>query len=121
MRQILTLALLFSTIRLATPLVLAALGGLYSERSGVINIALEGLLLAGAFTAASVTYYAHSPWIGLVAAMAAGANVAHILALSCSCLEAYQVASRTGTHLRLIGFAAVHSGASFLSSGWDAG
>ena len=86
MRQIFTLQLLFSTIRLSTPLVLAALGGLYSERSGVINIALEGLLLSGAFTAASVTYYAgssaapwlpagytqFSPWVGLAAAILAG-------------------------------------------------
>ena len=76
MRQIFSLSLLFSTIRLSTPLVLAAIGGLYSERSGVINIALEGLLLAGAFTAASVTYYAHSPWVGLGSAMVAGAAVA---------------------------------------------
>ena len=83
MRQLLTLSLLFSTLRLATPLVLAALGGLYSERSGVINIALEGLLLAGAFTAASVTYFAHSPWVGLGAAMVAGAMVAAVLALAC--------------------------------------
>ena len=73
MRQILTLSLLFSTIRLSTPLVLAAIGGLYSERAGVINIALEGLLLAGAFTAASVTYYAHSPLVGLSSAIVAGA------------------------------------------------
>ena len=59
--------LLFSTIRLATPLLFAALGGLFSERSGVINIALEGLLLAGAFTAAVVTYETSNPYIGFVA------------------------------------------------------
>ena len=63
---------MFSTIRLATPLVWAAIGGLYSERSGVINVALEGLMLAGAFTAAAVTFYAGSPWAGLAAAMLAG-------------------------------------------------
>jgi ABC-type uncharacterized transport system permease subunit len=44
--DIFTLALVFSTIRLATPLVFAAMGGLFSERAGIINVALEGLLLA---------------------------------------------------------------------------
>ncbi|MDX6385234.1 MAG: ral nucleoside transport system permease protein [Blastocatellia bacterium] len=117
MRQILTLALVFSTIRLATPLVLAALGGLYSERSGVINIALEGLLLAGAFTAASVTYYAHSPWVGLLAAMIAGAFVAYILAVACIRFKADQVVTGTGINILFIGLPAVLSGALFLSSG----
>lgn len=117
MRQILTLSLLFSTIRLATPLVLAALGGLYSERSGVINIALEGLLLAGAFTAASVTYYAHSPWVGLGAAIIAGAMVASILALACIRFKADQVVTGTGINILFIGLPAVLSGALFLSSG----
>jgi simple sugar transport system permease protein len=117
MRQIFTLALVFSTIRLATPLVLAALGGLYSERSGVINIALEGLLLAGAFTAASVTYYAHSPWVGLGAAMLAGGFVAYILALACIRFKADQVVTGTGINILFIGLPAVLSGALFLSSG----
>ncbi len=117
MRQIFTISLLFSTIRLATPLVLAALGGLYSERSGVINIALEGLMLAGAFTAASVTFFAHSPWVGLGAAMLAGALVAYVIALACIRFKADQVVTGTGINIMFIGLPAVLSGALFLSSG----
>src|SRR5436189_2951027 len=117
MRQIFTFQLLFSTIRLSTPLVLAALGVLYSERSGVINIALEGLLLAGAFTAASVTYYASSPWVGLGAAIVAGAAVAAILAVACIRFRADQVVTGTGINILFIGLPAVLSGALFLSSG----
>ena len=117
MRQILTFSLLFSTIRMATPLVLAALGGLYSERSGVINIALEGLLLAGAFTAAAVTYYAQSPWVGLGAAIVAGAAVAALLAVACIRFKADQVVTGTGINILFIGLPAVLSGALFLSSG----
>src|SRR3989475_10866520 len=117
MRQIFTVSLLFSTIRLATPLVLAAIGGLYSERSGVINIALEGLMLAGAFTAASVTFYAHSSWVGLLAAMLAGAMVAYIIALACIRFKADQVMTGTGINIMFIGLRAVLSGALSLSSG----
>src|SRR5947199_5893329 len=115
MRQIFTLSMLFSTIRLSTPLVLAALGGLYSERSGVINIALEGLLLAGAFTAASVTFYAHSPWIGLGAAILAGAAVAAIIAIACIRFKADQVVTGTGINILFIGLPAVLCGSLFLS------
>jgi simple sugar transport system permease protein len=76
MADLLTISLVFSTIRLSTPLVLAALGGMFSERSGVINIALEGMMLAGAFTAAAMTYSTGSPWTGLAAAIGAGLLVA---------------------------------------------
>lgn len=96
---------------------LAALGGLYSERSGVINIALEGLLLAGAFTAASVTYYAHNPWVGLGSAIVAGAAVAAIIAVACIRYKADQVVTGTGINILFIGLPAVLSGALFLSSG----
>src|SRR5215210_7981869 len=111
MNDIFNVGLLLSAMRLATPLLLAALGGMFSERAGVINIALEGLLLAGAFTAASVTWYAGSPWAGLLAAMAAGAAVA------CIRYRADQVVSGTAINILLLGVPALLSGAFFLSTG----
>ncbi|MGB9178115.1 MAG: ABC transporter permease [Pyrinomonadaceae bacterium] len=117
MRDILNISLLFSTIRLATPLVLAALGGLYSERSGVINIALEGLMLAGAFTAAAVTHYANNPWLGLLAGICAGVLLASIHAVLCIRFRADQVVTGAGINILMIGLPAFLSGALFLSSG----
>lgn len=117
MSELFTIALIFSTIRTATPLVLAALGGLYSERAGVINIALEGLMLAGAFTAAAVTHYAGSPWIGLLAGMGAGVAVAAIHAVACIRFNADQVVSGTAINILMTGVPAMLSGALFLSSG----
>jgi ABC-type uncharacterized transport system permease subunit len=117
MRSILTLSLVFSTIRLATPLVWAAIGGLYSERSGVINIALEGLMLAGAFTAAAVTFYTHSAWIGVGAAAIAAAFFASLLAVVCIRFQANEVVAGTGINILFLGLPAVLSGALFLSSG----
>src|SRR5688572_33326604 len=72
----------FATVRSATPLIFAALGGLFSERSGVINIALEGLMLAGAFTAAVVTLQTHNPYLGFVTGLAAGAVLALVYAVA---------------------------------------
>jgi ABC-type uncharacterized transport system permease subunit len=117
MSEIFNLGLLFSAIRLATPLLLAALGGMFSERSGVINIALEGLMLAGAFTAASVTWYAASPWVGLLSAIIAGAAIALIHAVACIRYRADQVVSGTAINILLTGVPALLSGAFFLSSG----
>ncbi|HKS10167.1 MAG TPA: ABC transporter permease [Pyrinomonadaceae bacterium] len=125
MRDIFTLSLIASTIRLATPLVLAALGGLFSERSGVINIALEGKMLAGAFTAAAVTYAADSklgmgnasPWIGLLAGLMAGLFIAVIYAVSCIKFKADQVVSGAAINILMLGIPGFLSGAFFLSSG----
>ncbi len=61
------LQILDSAVRLMTPLLLACLAGLYSERSGVFDIGLEGKMLMAAFTAASVAYATGSAWLGLLA------------------------------------------------------
>ena len=117
MTRILSLSILFSTVRLATPLLLAALGGLVSERSGVINIALEGLMLAGAFTSAAVTYYTGSPWIGLLAGIAAGVFIALLHAVACIQFDANQVVSGTAVNILMFGVPTLLSGALFDSTG----
>jgi ABC-type uncharacterized transport system permease subunit len=117
MTDIFNVGLFLSALRLATPLLLAALGGLFSERAGVINIALEGLMLAGAFTAASVTWYAQSPWVGLVSAVLAGAAIAGVHAVACIRYRADQVVSGTAINILMTGVPALLSGAFFLSSG----
>ena len=117
MSEIFTVSLIFSTIRLSTPLILAAIGGMFSERSGVINIALEGMMLAGAFTAAAVTYAAGNPFIGLFAGMAAGLAIAAIHAVACIRYRADQVVTGTAINILMIGIPGFLSGAFFLSSG----
>jgi simple sugar transport system permease protein len=117
MKDIFTFAILFSTVRLATPLLLAALGGLFSERSGVINIALEGLMLAGAFTSATVTHYVGNPWIGLLAAITAGCLVALIHAVACIHFDADQVVTGTAINILMLGVPTLLSGALFETTG----
>src|SRR5688572_22449444 len=117
MADLFTIALIFSTIRLSTPLVLAALGGLFSERSGVINIALEGMMLAGAFTAAAITYATGSPWLGLVSAIGAGLLISLVHAVACIRYRADQVVVGTAINILMIGLPGFLSGAFFLSSG----
>jgi general nucleoside transport system permease protein len=116
-RGILNLAIVYSTIRLATPLLLAAMGGLFAERSGVINIALEGLMLAGAFTSAAVTYYAGNPWLGILAGIVSGVFIASIHAVACIRFEANQVVSGTAINILMLGVPTLLSSALFGTTG----
>ena len=62
------ISMLAATLRLTTPLLLGCLAGLYSERSGIFDIGLEGKMLVGAFAAAAVSYLTANMWLGLLAA-----------------------------------------------------
>ena len=73
--------LVAGSVTLAVPLVFGSLSGVLCERVGVVNIAIEGQLLGGAFTAALVATMTGSPYIGLIAAAAAGAAVSMVLAV----------------------------------------
>jgi simple sugar transport system permease protein len=96
-----TIDLLKAVLRGATPLLFAALGGLLSERSGVMNIALEGLMLVGAFSAVAGTYYLHDPFLGLLAGILAAAFAASIHAFWCITLRGDQIVA--GTAINLLG------------------
>lgn len=73
--------LLAGALTVSTPLIFGSLGGVISERVGVVNIAIEGQLLAGAFVAALVATFTGSAIVGLLAAMLAGALVSAVLAV----------------------------------------
>jgi general nucleoside transport system permease protein len=96
-------ALLSATLRSATPLTFAAIGGLFSERSGVVNIGLEGMMLTGAFFAIWGADRTHS-WIGgLVIAMAAGGALALIYAYFAIQLRADQIVGGTAINFLALG------------------
>ncbi len=111
------LILLFSSIRLATPLIFAALGGMFSERAGVINIALEGLMLTGAFTAAVATYELQNPYLGFLSGMVAGALVAFVFAVAVIKFEADQVVAGFAISMLMLGLPAVISSRLYDSAG----
>ncbi len=68
-------------IRIATPLLLATLGELYCERSGVLNLGIEGIMLLGAMVGFTVTYFTGELWLGVAAALATGALCGLMMAL----------------------------------------
>ncbi|MCX7978470.1 MAG: ABC transporter permease [Bdellovibrionaceae bacterium] len=96
-------ALLLSSLRMSVPLVFAGLGGFFSERSGVINIALEGLLLIGAFFGATVAHLTGSPWLGLLSAVGAGILYAALYAFFVIRLKSDQIVTGTALNILAVG------------------
>lgn len=101
--SIITPDLFASALRMATPLALAAIGGTICERSGVVNIALEGMMLTGAFFGTAVVLATGSPWLGVLAAIVSGAAMASIHAFASINLRADQTVSGTAINLLALG------------------
>ncbi|SFR63023.1 ABC transporter permease [Anaeromicropila populeti] len=95
------LLLISITLMYSTPLIFGALGGMISERSGVVNIGIEGMMTVGAATAVCVGYNTGNPWVGFLAAGLAGGIIGLLHAVACVSAMADQTVS--GIAINLIG------------------
>jgi len=106
-----------STLRVATPLVLAALAGLFAERSGVIDIGLEGKMLGGAFVAAATAAVTGSVWLGLAAAILASIALAMLHGFACITYRGNQVVSGLAINILVAGLTVTIGSAIFAQGG----
>ncbi|HUI27530.1 MAG TPA: ABC transporter permease [Candidatus Kryptonia bacterium] len=100
-------ALLTSTVTMAVPLLLAALGELLAERAGIINVGLEGMILTGAFAAMVTTYFSGSAPLGVLAAMVSGAALGGLFSLAVVRQNANQVVAGVALNLLAVGITGV--------------
>ncbi|MSP77347.1 MAG: ABC transporter permease [Rhodospirillaceae bacterium] len=115
------LTLLFATgaatFRVATPLVLCAMGGLFSERSGIIDVGLEGKMLMAAFAAASTAAVTGSPWLGVLVAILAAEAMALLHGFACITHRGNQVVSGVAINILAAGLTVVLGTAWFARGG----
>jgi simple sugar transport system permease protein len=88
-----------ATIRMSIPILLASLGGMFTARAGIINFALEGIMLNGAFMAAYGSYITGSPWLGVLFGMVGGLVAALILGFTSITAKVNQVVAGTGINI----------------------
>lgn len=99
------ISVLISILRGATPLLFAALGGLLSERAGLVQIALEGFMLVGALFAAIVAHYTHSAPLGFLAAGIAGAGFSLLMSFFVIRWQSDQIVTGTALNILVMGVA----------------
>jgi Uncharacterized ABC-type transport system, permease component len=105
MAQLLQVGFFAALIRIATPLIFATLGELLAERSGVVNLGVEGIMLFSAMTGFTAAYYSGDLWIGIAAAAATGAVMGLLMGLLTVTLGLSQHVSGLGVTMLCTGFA----------------
>lgn len=96
-----------ATLRIAAPLILCAMAGIFAERSGVIDISLEGKMLTGAFVAAAVAALSGSPWLGLICAIFASIFMSLVHGFACITHKGNQVISGVAINILASGLTVV--------------
>ena len=100
------IGLLIASVVQAAPIAITAVGATFSERTGVVNIGLEGMMLMGAFSAATISYYTGSPYLGLLAAMLTGGLLALLHGVICINFRGNQIIVGVAINLFATGFTA---------------
>src|SRR3954468_6749952 len=95
--------LLAATIRVATPLLLAALAGMFSERSGVVDLGLEGKMLGAAFAAAAVSAVSGLAWLGLAAGILTAVALGLLIGFACVTHRGNQVVAAMAVNIMVSG------------------
>ena len=107
--DVLNVGLFAAAIRMATPIAYSALGGIFAERVGVMNIGLEGTMLTSAWAGVTVTYYTGNPWLGVLVAMLTGGLIGLFHAVLTVKFAGDQIVSGTGINIFAMGFTAYMS------------
>lgn len=94
---------LSASMRLAVPILLAALGGIYNEKSGVLNIGMEGMMIVGSLVGFVTGFFLHSLWLGVLAAVASGILLGMLLGFFVITLDANQVVAGISLNLLCVG------------------
>ncbi len=110
-------SMLDATFRVATPLVLAGLAGLFSERAGVVDIGLEGKMLAAAFAGGAVAFVLADPWLGLLAAMLTAWGLSMVHGFACVTHNGNQMVSGMAINIVAAGLTATLASAWFREGG----
>jgi simple sugar transport system permease protein len=112
-----TVLILASTVRLAVPLLLACLAGLWSETSGVVDIGLEGKMLGAAFAGAVVAYETGNAWAGLLAGIVASVGLALVHGFAAIDQRGNQIVSGTAINMVAVGLTALLGNAWYAQGG----